>query len=215
MLSATAHTHVGDSANLPADRQQLQTDIQQYVNDSKAMQSALNADRLTIATDQKACSDAARAAKTQFANDTKSMIAALKADSLASKPVHDQYAPILSADLAAIKADHEHPDQLATDQAKLETDTAAFRAANAPFEVQTKSDISHWNDVLTADKTAIQAACNSTLLTADKAKLKADQEHFQQLLKADQAKITADNAQIRKDRGSDEPDHSDKTTTHK
>jgi hypothetical protein len=213
LLSATVHTTAADNPQLVADRLQLKTDIQQYVTDSHTMQTTLAADKAVISADQKAVHDAQKSAKAQLELDRKAMNAALKADALASKPVHDQFYPILTADMAAIKADHENPDQLALDQTKLSDDLTAFHTANAPFETQTHSDIAHWTAVLAADKSAIDSAggSSSDKLDADKAKLKTDAEQFKQLLKTDQTKINADNKQIKLDRGSNEPER----TQHK
>jgi hypothetical protein len=113
---------------------------------------------------------------------------------------------LLNTDTTAIKSDGDNKTQAATDQAKYNTDFAAFRAEMAPFEAQTHADIAKWNAILAADKKACDTGGDSSLTTqlaTDNQQLSKDQAALKNLLSADQKKIDADAAQMKKDGGGD------------
>ncbi len=208
MLSVTpghvGETHDGGNSTLAADQAQLKVDVTQLNNDRKLRDTTLCADKKAIAADKKAIDTAKATAKKKLDCDTKKMYAELTLDSLASKKVRDVWMPVLTKDLAAIKADGESGEHLVDDQAKYNTDLQSFKDAMAPCEVETHADIAKWSDVITADKAALESAGSDlvTRFNTDSQKLVTDTNHFKEVIGADEAKVVADQLQIKKDGGS-------------
>jgi hypothetical protein len=200
-VSHVGEMHDGGGSNLTEHQKQLKVDVQHLNDDRKLRDTTLAADRKMIEADKKAIDAAKLAAKKKLECDTKKMKAELDLDSKASKKVRDVWMPVLTKDLAMLKGETESSEHYATDKAKFDADLQSFKDAMAPCETETKADIAKWNDVITADKAAIESAGSAlvTKFNTDSQKLISDTNHFKEVIGADEATVKADLELIKQD----------------